>query len=132
MTQVWDTAGQERYQSLGIAFYKGAECCLLVYDITNAHTFDSLTSWKNEFLRQAAPKNPDAFPFMVIGNKADRESERKVPKAKVEQWCKTNGEMPYFEASAKDQTNVDLVFETSAKLALKNQGVTMYLLNYII
>ena len=33
--QIWDTAGQERYQSLGTAFYRGADCCLLVYDITN-------------------------------------------------------------------------------------------------
>ena len=33
--QVWDTAGQERYQALGAAFYRGAEACILVYDITN-------------------------------------------------------------------------------------------------
>ena len=33
--QIWDTAGQERYQSLGTAFYRGADCCFLVYDITN-------------------------------------------------------------------------------------------------
>ena len=33
--QIWDTAGQERYQSLGTAFYSGADCCFLVYDITN-------------------------------------------------------------------------------------------------
>ena len=34
--QIWDTAGQERYNSLGKAFYRGAEACLLVYDITNS------------------------------------------------------------------------------------------------
>ena len=33
--QIWDTAGQERFQSLGSAFYRGADCCALVYDITN-------------------------------------------------------------------------------------------------
>ena len=27
--QIWDTAGQERYQSLGVAFYRGADCCVL-------------------------------------------------------------------------------------------------------
>ncbi len=37
--QIWDTAGQERYQSLGTAFYRGADCCLLVYDTTNLQTF---------------------------------------------------------------------------------------------
>ena len=33
--QIWDTAGQERFQSLGSAFYRGADCCVLVYDISN-------------------------------------------------------------------------------------------------
>ena len=28
--QIWDTAGQERFQSLGTAFYRGADACLLV------------------------------------------------------------------------------------------------------
>ena len=33
--QIWDTAGQERFQSLSSAFYRGADCCCLVYDITS-------------------------------------------------------------------------------------------------
>jgi Ras-related protein Rab-7A len=33
--QIWDTAGQERFKSLGGAFYKGSDCCVLVFDITN-------------------------------------------------------------------------------------------------
>jgi Ras-related protein Rab-7A len=40
--QIWDTAGQERFQSLGVAFYRGAEACVLVYDITNAKSFENL------------------------------------------------------------------------------------------
>ena len=44
--QIWDTAGQERYQSLGVAFYRGSEACILVYDITNQKSFENLTLWK--------------------------------------------------------------------------------------
>ena len=44
--QIWDTAGQERFQSLGRAFYRGAEACVLVFDITNAKSFDNLAIWK--------------------------------------------------------------------------------------
>ena len=33
--QIWDTAGQKRFQSLGVAFYRGADCYVLVYDLTN-------------------------------------------------------------------------------------------------
>ena len=120
--QVWDTAGQERYQSLGVAFYKGAECCVLVYDITKAKSFQSLTNWKSEFLRQAAPKNEESFPFILIGNKADQEHDRKVATSTAKVWCEKNGNIPYYEASAKDQTNVKEAFEEAAKLSLKNHA----------
>jgi len=56
--QVWDTAGQERYQSLGQAFYRGADACVLVYDITNVNSFNNLVVWRQNFLEKALPNNP--------------------------------------------------------------------------
>ena len=50
--QIWDTAGQERFQSLGVAFYRGADCCVLVHDVNNAKSFDALDNWRDEFLIQ--------------------------------------------------------------------------------
>lgn len=72
--QIWDTAGQERFQSLGVAFYRGADCCVLVYDVTAPATLKALDSWRDEFLIQAAPRDPDNFPFVVLGNKVDLEN----------------------------------------------------------
>ena len=62
--QLWDTAGQERFQSLGVAFYRGADCCVLVYDVNNAKSFEALDSWRDEFLIQASPRDPATFPFV--------------------------------------------------------------------
>ncbi|MCO5593721.1 hypothetical protein L7F22_047738 [Adiantum nelumboides] len=50
--QIWDTAGQERFQSLGVAFYRGADCCVLVYDVNVMKSFENLDNWRNEFLIQ--------------------------------------------------------------------------------
>ena len=50
--QIWDTAGQERFQSLGVAFYRGADCCVLVYDVNAMKSFDNLENWRQEFLLQ--------------------------------------------------------------------------------
>ncbi|KAK6091512.1 Ypt/Rab-type GTPase Rab7 [Batrachochytrium dendrobatidis] len=61
--QIWDTAGQERFQSLGVAFYRGADCCALVYDVNNVKSFDNLDSWRDEFLLQANPRDPENFPL---------------------------------------------------------------------
>ena len=76
--QCWDTAGQEKYHSLTAAFYKGANCCVIVYDITDAKSFKNLHDWKDRFLSNAALKNPDVFPLVLIGNKTDLEEKRKV------------------------------------------------------
>ena len=64
--QLWDTAGQERFQSLGVAFYRGADCCVLVYDVNNSKSFDTLDSWRDEFLVQASPMDPESFPFVGL------------------------------------------------------------------
>jgi len=120
--QIWDTAGQERFQSLGVAFYRGADSCVLVYDITDTKSFDSLVGWKEEFLVQAAPQTPEEFPFVCIGNKLDlADSQRSVAKSKSSDWCQSN-QMPLFEASAKDSTNVDVAFKQIAEKALARES----------
>lgn len=72
--QIWDTAGQERFQSLGVAFYRGADCCVLVFDVVSPTSFKDLDSWRDEFLIQASPRDPENFPFVVLGNKVDMEN----------------------------------------------------------
>jgi len=116
--QIWDTAGQERCQSLGNSFYRGADCCILVFDVTISKTFDNLKNWRNEFLVQANVANPGEFPFVVLGNKIDEEDKRMVGMRRAQEWCKVNGDMPYFETSAKESINVEQAFQMAAKLAV--------------
>jgi len=101
--QLWDTAGQERFQSLGVAFYRGADCCVLVYDVNSSKSFETLDSWRDEFLIQASPRDPENFPFVVIGNKIDMEDSRgMVSQKRAMTWCQQKGGIPYFETSAKE------------------------------
>ena len=71
-------------------------------------------------IAQAGPSDPDNFPFVVLGNKVDMEAERRVPKARAQQWTKSQGPTPlkYFETSAKDAVQVDAAFLETATLAL--------------
>ncbi|CAK9806141.1 Ras-related protein Rab-7a [Anthophora retusa] len=124
--QIWDTAGQERFQSLGVAFYRGADCCVLVFDVCAPSSFKSLDSWRDEFLIQASPRDPDNFPFVVLGNKLDLESEvrssRQVSTKRAQQWCVSKNNIPYFETSAKEAINVEQAFQTIAKNALAQES----------
>lgn len=49
---------------MGVAFYRGADCCVLVYDVNNSKSFEALDSWRDEFLIQASPRDPESFPFV--------------------------------------------------------------------
>jgi Ras-related protein Rab-7A len=51
---------------------------VLVYDVTNSKTFENMEGWKDEFLFQGSPPDPDGFPFLVLGNKTDLEDQRTV------------------------------------------------------
>jgi Ras-related protein Rab-7A len=119
--QIWDTAGQERFQSLGVAFYRGADCCVLVFDVNLGKTFENLDGWRDEFLIQAGPRDPDNFPFVVLGNKIDVENQRAVSQRRALAWCSQKGNIPYFDTSAKDNYNVEQAFQHIAKTALTQE-----------
>ncbi|XP_031119611.1 ras-related protein Rab7-like [Ipomoea triloba] len=120
--QIWDTAGQERFQSLGVAFYRGADCCVLVYDVNVVRSFDNLVNWHKEFLKQANPSNPKTFPFILLGNKIDIDggSSRVVSESKAKDWCSSKGNIPYFETSAREDINVDAAFLYISRSAIAN------------
>ena len=61
--QIWDTAGQERFRTITNTYYKsnhkkhvGAHAVLLVYDITNEESFQSIQNfWVSEVESYADP-----------------------------------------------------------------------------
>ena len=62
-----------------MAFYRGADACILVFDLTTQKSFKALETWKEEFLIQASPAGePTEFPFVVLGNKSDLSQNRVV------------------------------------------------------
>jgi len=43
--QIWDTAGQEQFRTITRSYFRGAQGIVLVYDITDRRTFNSVRSW---------------------------------------------------------------------------------------
>ena len=119
--QIWDTAGQERFQSLGSSFYRGADCCVLVYDITNPVSFQNVSNWKSVFLTKSDPKEPETLPFLLLGNKLDMEkTDRKVSTQEVKSFCEENN-MLFYETSAKDNLNIEVAFRELIQNLIKRQ-----------
>jgi len=57
-------------------FYQGADCCILVFDVTDRNSFNRLTSWYDECLTQINSQHPEHFPFVLLGNKMDLDNRR--------------------------------------------------------
>ncbi|KAG5510323.1 hypothetical protein JKF63_07651 [Porcisia hertigi] len=108
--QIWDTAGQERFRAISRSIYHGAKGAMLVYDITNQTSFDSIPTWLQE-LRIFVPATCCIF---LIGNKCDLEHLRVVKKETADRFARENG-LSFLETSALEKTNVDKAFEWLAK-----------------
>ena len=65
---IWDIAGHTL--QLHPAFYSGAHGAILVCDLTNKSSVDSLTQWHNTLLNKMG-----VIPVMVLANKSDLEPE---------------------------------------------------------
>jgi len=123
--QIWDVAGQERFRSNSKPYYKNAKGIMFVYDITDLESFKELNLWLNE-IEKNAPK--DVYKIL-IGNKCDKESERKVTVEQGKEFAAKNG-MKFFETSAKEATNASDSFYTMTKDIIKPCFISNALIKY--
>ncbi len=94
----------------------------MVYDITNAKSFENLSQWHSDFLHKAAPKDQENYPFFLFGNKSDKaDTDRKVSLDTVQKWTRMNNNIPYEETSAVKGTNVEENFIKIGKHLLLQQ-----------
>jgi|EP00505_MAST-04D_sp_SCG-Rhode-Island_P004048 Ras-related protein Rab-8A len=98
---IWDTAGQERFRTITTSYFRGCQGILLVYDITNRKTYDSIKVW----MEQIEKINDQNVNKILVGNKCDLEDERQVTFEEGTQMA-AEYQIPFLEASAKDNINV--------------------------
>ena len=95
--QFIDISGNEKYQSLPFIFIRQAHGIILMYDITQKNTFNTISNWWKKILDS---KDKD-FPSILIGNKCDLENQREVQKEEGEKIAKELG-IKFLEASNKN------------------------------
>jgi len=101
---IFDTAGQERYRSLTRQYYHLAQGIILVFDLTDENSFNSLNKWIKEI-----DDNTKNVEVILVGNKSDLKN-RVIINSRAEQFAHEKN-FKYIETSAKEGTNVLLLFE---------------------
>jgi len=107
--QIWDTAGQEKFRSIVQTYYKGAMGIVLTYAINDRKSFQNIENWMKQISTNAAK----GIVVILVGNKADL-LERVVETSEGKRVAETHN-IKFFESSAKDGENVDMIFHELAK-----------------
>lgn len=122
--RIWDTAGQERFNAISQAFYREADICVLVYDVTNYELVLSLREWHRQFLECCKVSRPGVI---LVGNKTDIEDDRCVDATElrdillgdslvdaIDDW-----DRDVLEVLSKNASQVESVFFRVAEIGLQ-------------
>ncbi|KAL6410294.1 Ras family protein [Ilyonectria robusta] len=95
--EILDTAGTEQFVAMRDLYMKTGQGFLLVFSITSSSSLSELAGLREEIIRI---KDDENIPIVIVGNKADLEENRAVPRAKGFSISQRWG-APYYEASAR-------------------------------
>ena len=108
--RLWDTAGSEKFRSITKGYYSNTCCALIVYDITNQNSFDSVKHWIED-VKNYADKDTH---LVLVGNKIDLKDQRKISKEDGQNLATQYG-MDFYESSALTGENINNIFEGICK-----------------
>ena len=117
-----DTAGFEKFDSINEQYYRNADCCLLVYDITNRKSFEKCKNYYNEKLKKYSES---IVKIILLGNKTDLADKREVDPEEAANFAKENNYI-FMETSCKDNYNVADAFTSLIEMTnfeCKKKGI---------
>jgi len=110
-----DTCGQEKYRSLSKSYFKHADGVLYVFGLNDKDSFNNIKEWMTYFNEECTIKDA---PKLLVGNKSDLEKDKGLPQNIIKQFAEEN-KIQYFEASAKDNKNINEIFGEIGKMIYK-------------
>lgn len=111
----------QEYITMREHYMRSGEGFLIVYDITNPASFAEAKQFYQQINRVKGDKRPGEVPMVLIGNKCDREEDRKVSKEDGQRVA-ADFKLQNIETSAKERTNVDNAFHELVRVMRKHKG----------
>ena len=105
---ILDTNGTERFRALNENYFRQADGCIIVYDITNQKSFDEITEYYIPKLKDKCKEN---ITTILLGNKSDKEDERIISIEQGIQLALDNNFI-FKETCCNERTNVSNAFQT--------------------
>ena len=110
---LFDLGGQERYREITCNYIKGSNGIIIIYDITNRNSFDSIENWINMIKQKIPPENGKIkYAIKLIGNKLDlindEDKRRQVMEEEAKILCEKNNILWGGEKSFKNMNKNEL------------------------
>jgi small GTP-binding protein len=102
----WDLGGQIDKLFVTEYYFLQAAGAILVYDILDRESYKHIDFWASKMKELSGD-----IPYILIGNKIDKKSDREVSEQEGIKKAEKYG-VDYFETSAKTNVNVDNAFES--------------------
>jgi small GTP-binding protein len=110
---IWDTGGQEKFRSMAELYYKDSVAAILVYDVSNKESLESLDYWINELRSKIDNTN---YIISLAGNKCDLSNEiKELSYNQGKNFCKEKDVPIFYETSAKTGVGVKEIFTSLAQ-----------------
>ena len=112
---LWDTPGGKQFRKITRSFYHKTDCFIIVYDVQDMRSQDSLKSWIKD-MKQVLGEELNDVPKIIIANKIDlnRDSRGSVSALEDSENC-----VAYLETSAKTGLNMDRILTEIGSVAAK-------------
>ncbi|KAK5580953.1 hypothetical protein RB653_000980 [Dictyostelium firmibasis] len=96
--EIWDVAGQERFGGIRDGYYIGAECAILMFDVSSRVTYKNIPTWDRDIKRVIGCD----IPVVLCGNKVDL-MDRQVKPEQIVYHRKNNYQ--YYDVSTQSNYN---------------------------
>ena len=115
--QIWDFAGEKRFRFFLPNYSRGAQGCILCFDISRYTSFQNLQEWFD-----IVKDNTNDIIFFLVGLKADLSDSRRTVQKEEAVKFKNEHNIPFLiETSSKTGVNNSDVFETLVEAMLKKR-----------
>jgi len=105
---LWDLAGQSKFQKIRSLYYNGAQCVIIVFDLTKPESFENIKNWYSDVKSNFS--NFNELEIVMCGNKCDLEEEIQKKKKKALDLANELN-IGYLETSARVGKNIDKIFD---------------------
>ena len=100
---IWDVKGHKSFEKITNNYIRDSNAYIIIFDLTNLNSFYNINEWIKKIKTNNILFN-DYYPILLLGNKKDLVSKRKVSYEEVKKFAIFN-KLLYAEISVDDDIN---------------------------